>query len=75
VCYPASEQLDAVPRRVTAHPGNLGGHACAAARDERLRGKQEAQIKQYYAELTCAEREEDAAWDDIAARSAVCLWT
>jgi hypothetical protein len=74
VCYPPSERSDAVTHRVTADPGKLADHARAQARGERLRAKQEAQIEQYYAELTCAEREEDAAWDDIAAQSAARLW-
>ena len=66
--------LDAVDRYVAAHPGATRSGVCATALREWLRAEQEAQIEQYYGELSPDERREDAARADAAGRSAAGLW-
>jgi metal-responsive CopG/Arc/MetJ family transcriptional regulator len=68
------ELLETVDQYVTEHPKATRSGVCASALREWLARQQEAAIERYYGEMGEAEREENAGWAALAARSATGSW-
>lgn len=66
--------LAAVDRYVASHQGATRSGVCAKALVGWLQARSEAEVADYYCSMSAEERDEDAAWAALAARSGERLW-